>query len=446
MQLVHKQLVAILIFVSFIGCTTTFASDEAAESFSTQELHQLLAPIALYPDTVLTHVLIAATYPLEVVQADRWKQNHPKLTDEVAVNAGTEEGWDPSVTALLAFPDLLSHMNEDLEWTLRLGEAFLYSESDVLSAIQALRQQAYDSGNLSDLEHLDISQEAGNIVIAPIRREVVYIPYYDSHRVYGNWRWSSHPPAYWSHSYVSSYNRHGFYWGIHAPVSNWFYFGGLHWGQRNVVVVNNPYIHHNSGRHYSGSQLYMHHNANRWQHQPMHRRGVRYQDHRVHSSWSSRSHTTNGARQQGNTGGARVHHSTRADNNPRDRRNPSNTTVTTNTRDRTTRELATHPRSGPTWRTGSPAERNTTQATQRSTTNSNIGSPARTNPAQTRRSTHRDQSRSTTPTRAREPVLNGRIPQSNSTVRRGTESTSRNQRSRTTTTSHTRTRVNTRVR
>src|SRR5690625_3640906 len=102
----------------------------------------MLAPIALYPDTVLSHLLIAATYPLEVVQAERWTQRHPGLQGAEAVAAVEDEDWDPSVKAMVAFPHILERMSEDLNWTQDLGDAFLLDEERVLFGIQELRQRA----------------------------------------------------------------------------------------------------------------------------------------------------------------------------------------------------------------------------------------------------------------------------------------------------------------
>src|SRR5690606_8756724 len=171
-----------LFFLSLTAITlsaTALAAD--FDEISEAEREQLLAPIALYPDSVLSHVLIAATYPLEVVMAARWTEEHPELEGAAAVEAVEDEGWDPSVQALVAFPDLLQRMSQDLDWTERLGEAFLADEEALLDSVQNLRQQAYDAGSLNDLDYLAVSREAErHIVIEPVRREVIYVPWYDT--------------------------------------------------------------------------------------------------------------------------------------------------------------------------------------------------------------------------------------------------------------------------
>lgn len=262
-----KQLILMVLCLSFL--ITPDLTRAEGEAISQERLQQLLAPVALYPDTVLTHLLIASTYPLEVVQADRWRKAHSDLTGTEAVEAAEDEPWDPSVKALLAFPDLLSRMSEDLLWTQELGEAFLASEADTLDAVQALRQKALESGALEDMEYQEVVREDEQIIIQPVRREVVYVPYYDARYVYGPWPWHAHPPVFWPHP--PRYHG-GFYWGFYAPVGDWFYFGGFHWHQRTVVIsYDRPYLysHH---RHYG----YRPQHVVRWHHNPRHRRGVRY--------------------------------------------------------------------------------------------------------------------------------------------------------------------------
>jgi hypothetical protein len=175
-----------------------WAQDDDAPAFSPAELDQMLAPVALYPDVLLSQILIAATYPLEVVQAARWSRRNPGLDADAAVNAVAEEDWDPSVKALVAFPRLLEQMSEDLDWTMRLGEAYLYQESDVVGAIQALRDRAYAAGHLETTDEVRVYREREVIYIEPARPRVVYVPWYEPTVVYGTWWWPAHPPVYWA--------------------------------------------------------------------------------------------------------------------------------------------------------------------------------------------------------------------------------------------------------
>lgn len=425
MKNIAKRAIGIMLLWSTLLSGTIYAADESAEVFSQQELHQLLAPVALYPDTVLTHVLISSTYPLEVVRADRWRQSNPNLDSESAVNAGEDKGWDPSVSALLAFPDLLTRMSEDLDWTQRLGEAFIASEEDVLGAIQALRQQAYDSGNLTDLEHLDVSREDGNIIIAPVRREVVYVPYYDSHRVYGSWLWPSYPPAYWSHSYASHYNHRGFYWGIHAPIHYGFYFGGFHWGHRNVIVIHDNYSRRNLRRRYSGRQLANHNHARRWQHQSAHRRGVRYRDARVLRSPRTSRHASIRTRQDQVSRRVNQRNDRTQINRTRETQRQVRTTRTaeprTTRRESLQQRMSDGKKNSPQWRSGTPKERTVTQTRN---VNRERVAPQPRNPSQQRTVPRRD------------PAMGKRV-QRERTVQQRTESD--DSRTRSTTRSTTRT-------
>jgi hypothetical protein len=216
----------------------------AAQEFTRAELDQMLAPIALYPDTVLSHVLIAATYPDEVEEAARWSRRHPDLRGEEAVDAVEDRDWDPSVKALVAFPEVLERMDADMDWTERLGDAFLAQEDDVMDTVQGLRDRAYEAGHLDSLEHVRVIREREYIYIEPAVTHIVYVPYYDPWWVYGTWWWPAYPPYYWAYwggypySYYHTHYHTAFYWGTGFRVAPTFYFATFHWPQRQVVVVN----------------------------------------------------------------------------------------------------------------------------------------------------------------------------------------------------------------
>ena len=127
------------------------------------QLDQMLAPIALYPDTLLSHILVASTYPLEVIQAARWRAANADLDEQQALNAVENKDWDPSVQALVPFNDLLQKLSEDLDWLQSLGSAFLVNEQQILTSVQNLRQRAYEQGNLTDNDYVDIEQEYGEL-------------------------------------------------------------------------------------------------------------------------------------------------------------------------------------------------------------------------------------------------------------------------------------------
>lgn len=256
---------------------------QARDSWSAAELDQMLAPVALYPDTVLTHVLIAATYPLEVVQASRWLKGNPNLNAEEAVRAVEDKNWDPSVKALVAFPQLLERLSNDLDWTQQLGEAFLADETQVLASIQTLRQKAYANGSLNDNKHVVVEREREVIVIESARREVVYVPVYNTRTVYGDWWWPSHPPVYW-HTAGVYYRNSPFHWGVSVNVRPWFYFGIFDW-QRHHVVVHHHYY-HKPPRYYPKRHKH-YSDARRWQHNTEHRRGVHYRHERLNRHYNA---------------------------------------------------------------------------------------------------------------------------------------------------------------
>lgn len=265
-----------------LGLLSTSPVRSADVLFSQAELDQMLAPVALYPDTVLSHVLIAATYPLEVIQAARWSRANPDLLGEEAVAAVEQMNWDPSVMALVAFPGLLARMDEDIEWTHRLGDAFLVQEDQVVDTIQQLRGRAYAAGNLQTNEHVRVVREREYIYIEPARTRVVYVPFYDPWVVYGSWWWVDHPPVFWHHP-PRFRHRPGvvFYWGPAYRVAPAFYFSAFHWPRRQVVVVHHHHHHHHyhhRGRKQfsSGRSVASYGGARHWQHDPVHRRGVSY--------------------------------------------------------------------------------------------------------------------------------------------------------------------------
>lgn len=256
--------------------------------FSRAELDQILAPIALYPDTVLSHILIAATYPLEVIEAERWTRSNPHLEAEDAVNAAMLEGWDPSVAALTAFPDLLERMSDDIKWLQNLGDAFLADETRVMDAIQHLREKAYASGQLKKMQHVKVQREKQIIVIEPAVERVVYVPYYDTRVVYGSWWWDSYPPVYWR-APATYVHVGGIYWGPRVQLGNTFFFSSVHWTDRRIVVIDYHHRHHRHPHFYSGRKIAHYQGARRWEHNPVHRRNIVYRSEPVRQRYTNPS-------------------------------------------------------------------------------------------------------------------------------------------------------------
>lgn len=269
---------------------------DADITFTQAELDQMLAPVALYPDTVLSHLLIAATYPLEVVQAERWASTHTDLSGAEALKSVEDEDWDPSVKALVPFPNVLNQMSENLSWTQSLGEAFLQDEERVLDTVQKLRQKAYKEGSLDTMDHVEVNRDGDNIIIEPRVREVVYVPYYDTRVVYGPWWWDDYPPVYWPYRGYH-YSSGVFVWGPRVYIGTGIYFSSFHWHRRHVVVVD----HHHHHRFRSSRHVAHYHGAHRWQHNPVHRRGVIYRSARARERYGDH-HRYSGNAGSGNRG------------------------------------------------------------------------------------------------------------------------------------------------
>jgi uncharacterized membrane protein YgcG len=219
------------------------APDQPAPSqLSPEQLQQLVAPIALFPDALVAQILAAAAYPTQIVEAERFLQQNPNLQGKELGDAVDQQDWDPSVKALIQFPSVLSNMNKDLSWTSELGDANYNQQADVMSAIQYMRQKARQAGNLRSTPQQNVTDQGGNIDIAPADPEVVYVPEYNPEFVYG------YPVGLWP----------GFYpwWGVGGPyisfgvgfgIGPFFGFGwgwhgwGFDWYHRGLLYGGRPY-------------------------------------------------------------------------------------------------------------------------------------------------------------------------------------------------------------
>ena len=252
------------------------AETQATAAYSQDELDQLLAPIALYPDQLLTQVLIASTYPLEVVEAARFVQENAQLTGEALDNALAERNWDPSVQSLAAFPQVLAMMNDKLEWTQRLGDAFLADEQRVMDTVQSLRRRAEAAGNLGPSPQQTVVDQGGEIVIQPAQPDVVYVPVYDPLVVYGPWWAPAYPPWFWYPPYWYGYpavfvGGIVFGTGWHVWNDHWGWSHADWHGHHVTLDVQNSRFWTRPGRSPppAGAE---------WRHSPFHRRGVAYPD------------------------------------------------------------------------------------------------------------------------------------------------------------------------
>ncbi|HET7403376.1 MAG TPA: DUF3300 domain-containing protein, partial [Usitatibacter sp.] len=181
--------------------TAAAAPTASGATFTQKDLDELLAPVALYPDALLSQVLMASTYPLEVVEAARWQKSNSGLKDKALEDALEKQSWDPSVKALAAVPQVLTMMNEKLDWTTKLGDAFLAKQEDVLKTVQNLRKKADEAGNLKTSQEMKVEKTTENnvqvIKIESPAPETVYVPTYNPATVYGTWWYPAPPPYYY---------------------------------------------------------------------------------------------------------------------------------------------------------------------------------------------------------------------------------------------------------
>src|ERR1700721_3091983 len=190
------------------------------------QLQQLVAPIALYPDSLVAQILAASTFPEQVVEADRWLQANPDMKGDALGQAVDPQPWDPSVKALTAFPSVLGNMDKNLSWTSSLGDAYYNQQQDVMDAVQVTRWRAQAAGNLKTTPQQTVTTQDSKIVVEPADPEVVYVPAYDPWLVYGDpivaWPyWYNYPGIWWGGPYLSC----GFGFGI-----GWFGAFGWGWG------------------------------------------------------------------------------------------------------------------------------------------------------------------------------------------------------------------------
>jgi hypothetical protein len=264
--MVHLAKFILLYALAAMALLPMGRAQDAPKPFSNEELEQMVAPIALYPDALVAQILMASTYPLEIVSAARWSKANPGLKDTALEDALQQQQWDPSVKSLTAFPQVLEGMNKNLELTQKLGDAFLGQQKEVLAAVQRLRAKADKAGNLKSSKEQTVTsaQEAGTIVIKiePANPQVVYVPTYNPTMVYGPWPYPAYPPYYY---YPPGAALFTFAAGVAIGNAMW---GNCNWGGGNVNVNVNQYNNFNKTNIKSGD----------WQHKPEHRKGAGYRD------------------------------------------------------------------------------------------------------------------------------------------------------------------------
>ena len=244
-----------------------------------EELDQVLAAIALYPDSLISQILMASTYPLEVVQADRFAKQNASLKGDALAKALESQNWDPSVKSLVNFPQVLTMMSEKLDWTQKLGDAFLADQKKVMDTIQSLRAKAQAAGNLKTTKEQTVIVEEKIIKIEPANPQVIYVPTYNPTVVYGAWPYPAYPPYYY---YPPAYVPGSLFWfgaGVGLGMAWGYAWGNCNWNgghvhnnyNQNININNNIDRNRYAKQQPAGGR-------GEWQHNPEHRKGVSYRD------------------------------------------------------------------------------------------------------------------------------------------------------------------------
>jgi len=258
--------------------------EQEAAKIPNEQLDSLVAPIALYPDPLLAQVLVASTYPLEIVQLQQWLQQHKNLKDKALVDAVQKENWDPSIEAMAALPDVVKQLAENIKWTTDLGNAFLAQQSDVMDAVQRMRMKAKDAGNLKSTEQqkveMKVIESKTVVVIEQANPQVVYVPSYNPVVVYGAPVYPYPPIAYPPPGYYAAGMALSFGLGVAMGAAwggGWGYNAG--WGgNNNIYINNNNNFVNNANRTNVGNRPSQQPGraGNNWQHNPQHRGGTPY--------------------------------------------------------------------------------------------------------------------------------------------------------------------------
>ncbi|CAB1275364.1 DUF3300 domain-containing protein [Candidatus Nitrosacidococcus tergens] len=255
---VKASLFYTIVIIFFALIFSPSVSAEENEAFTTEELDQILAPIALYPDSLLAQLLMASTYPTAISEAAKWSSENPTLEGSAAVRAVENRDWDPSVKSMVAFPQILSTMHDNLDWVQRLGYAFINQEKELWNRVQYLRKKAKEAGNLKSNDKYQVSSKEQTIIVQSPNPEVIYVPYYNPSIVYGPWWWPSYPPIWWNpwpgYGLYPGWGG-GFAWGgVGISIGTGFFFGGINWmyGYSQIAYFNSfyyPYGLYGYGRH-----------------------------------------------------------------------------------------------------------------------------------------------------------------------------------------------------
>ncbi|WP_154393248.1 DUF3300 domain-containing protein, partial [Bordetella pertussis] len=274
-----RYLLVSLLYLGAIWASPAQAQAQAQAKLDNARLDQLLAPVALYPDSLLSQVLMAATYPDDVAAAAKWSADHPKDSGDAAVKAAEGQPWDPSVKSLVAFPSVMDLMGRQPQWVKSLGDAFLAQPDDVMDSVQRLRAEARKAGTLSSNKQQKVTttESAGKtvVVVEPADPQVVYVPSYNPTVVYGAWPYPAYPPYYYPPPPGSAFatalvSGIGFGLGVAAVDAMW---GGFDWGHNDVDIDVNRYNNVNINHRIDTSNTRVD-----WQHNAANRGSAAYAD------------------------------------------------------------------------------------------------------------------------------------------------------------------------
>jgi len=274
------------------------APPPASQLLSPAQLENVVAPIALYPDPLLGQVLAASTYPLEIVQAQQWAQQNSNLHGEQLMNAARQQNWDPSVQALIAFPDVLATLTRDVQWTTDLGNAFLAQQNDVMAAVQRMRLRAMRNGKLKSTPQENVTTQTQDgqsaVVIEPANPQVIYVPTYNPAYIWGPPAYGFYPPLFYPGIGFGFGFGPGIYLGGFFPGWGFGWGGwGLGWGWGcgwfgGGLFVNAGFFNHYGFRGgFYGSRFAGAGGHAAWQHDPMHRAGVAYANRNVAARYNN---------------------------------------------------------------------------------------------------------------------------------------------------------------
>ena len=318
LHIIGRSLIVLLLLIPGVATAQAPSNPRTATSdelLKPEQLEALVSPIALYPDSLLSNVLMASTYPIELVQAERWLTRNKNLSGDALKAAVDKQKWDDSVKALIVTPPVLAMMSSELDWTQKLGDAVLAQQADVMAAIQRLRLKAQDNGKLTTTPEQKVTVEQQDnrrvAVIEQTSDDTVYVPAYDPGVVYGAWPYAEYPAYYWGYPEAWGYGigagvlARGLWFGGGYALGrwasgNWGWGGRVNWGNGNIIrnwpratpynVTNINNIGNRSG--------------NTWQHNPAHRGGVRYSNANVQQRFGNANRAGGAERRGGGIGAA----------------------------------------------------------------------------------------------------------------------------------------------